>query len=438
MDFLAAKPLPRFLRSSPLCVLLGFMLSLAACSPGRQPIPAGVVPSPKRLTQADEQYGRQVLQELTEKYPLDYNHPRSNEVRSIVDRLTRAAHADSDPWQVYVLRDAQFKNAAATRGNHVFIWTGIMDSAHSEGELATILAHEISHVLAGHTEPDPSEQVRQMVVGLGAMAAGVAASYATQGTILGGSVGDLASGLTQEVGNGILTYPQSRANELEADRVGLLLLADAGYDPQSAIDFWSRAVHDPDFSASLPFLSSHPPAEERLAQLEQLLPAARERAHLAPPSGPGPLGSNPAGSHTAPSVTAAPHRTVEARPVRLPEPPPSGQSGRNDTFAVTLPPPSTSGLGPPYAAEVPQEYRVLQPRTILYDRSSVSSHQRGEFSEGALLRGTPAGPGWIHVELPDRGYLRSTAVRPTKDEQPTPPIRTDSRTEPPASSGRAY
>lgn len=235
-----------------------------------------------------------------------------------------------------------------------------------------------------------------MIIGIGAMAASVAASYATRSSILGNTVGDLASGVTKEVGSGVLLYPQSRENELEADRIGLFLLADAGYDPRAAIDFWARAVDDPDFSASLPFFSSHPPARERLAQLQQLLPSAEQR--FARRGNPG----TPAQAWSAgvPSV----HPPVGSTR-GLPPPP--------DTFAVTLPAPSGSGLAPTLAATLSQEFRVEHEGAVLYERPSTSSRAVGEFRRGAVLQGRPYGKGWVRVEIPDRGYLSERSVAQT-------------------------
>ncbi|MCB0360485.1 MAG: M48 family metallopeptidase, partial [Bdellovibrionales bacterium] len=220
----------------------------------------------------EEQYGHQVLQELSQQWPLDYNDPRLDTVVRIVDRLTAAANANADPWHVYLFRAPDIKNAAATRGNHVFVWSGMLDYVQSDEELATVLAHEIAHVLAGHTDPDPNEAIRKMLIGLGAAAAGIAVSQSA-----GSQWGQITSSLTQEVGSGFLVNPYSREREAEADHIGLFLMADAHYDPRAAVEFWKRAQNDPAFSSSLEFFSTHPLAEDRAAQLQSFLPAALDR-----------------------------------------------------------------------------------------------------------------------------------------------------------------
>ncbi|MDD2943928.1 MAG: M48 family metalloprotease, partial [bacterium] len=185
----------------------------------------GEIPEARPLKPDEEQYGHQVLQALTEQYELDYNHPRYNEVVGIVEKLTAAAGADKDPWHVFILRDNNLKNAAATRGNHVFVWTGMLDYTSSEAELATVLSHEIAHVLARHTDPDPNEEARKLLVQVGAMAAAMAAAGATSSYQASQIVGNLTGTVTQEVASGMLIYPYTRDMELEADSLGMFIMA---------------------------------------------------------------------------------------------------------------------------------------------------------------------------------------------------------------------
>ncbi len=250
-------------KTATLCILF---LSLLACAPQRRPLPLGQIPQPTKVTAQDEQAGHQILGELSQKYELDYNHPRRNEVDVIVRRLTEAIGASTYPWHVNVFSDPTVKNAAATKGNHIFVWTGIIDSTKNEDELAGILAHEIAHVLLKHTEPTDGETFRRVMIQIGAAALGTAAMVAVGGT--GADMaGKIASSATQSVGEGLLINPYTRSKELEADVVGLYLVKKAGYNPEGVLNFWKRALYDPAFSSSIPFLSTHPPAQERLTQL---------------------------------------------------------------------------------------------------------------------------------------------------------------------------
>ena len=257
-----------------LIAIVGVVALSTGCSAGRRPIPAGEIPRQDTVLASDEEYGHEVLSSLVEKFPLDNDDTRINRVRDMVEKLAKAAGADQNPWQVYVLRDDSLKNAAATRGNYVFIWTGMLNTVQSDGELAAILSHEIAHVLAGHPQPTPDEEVREMVSGVaGTIAGGI---LSNQGAI--GPLADLAEMAVGEVMKAVLVNPEQQRKELEADQIGLFILADAGYNPEEALGFWERAKSDPELSGgSLLFLSTHPSSADRLEKLKKFLPEALER-----------------------------------------------------------------------------------------------------------------------------------------------------------------
>lgn len=249
-------------------------LFAAGCSTNRRAFFPGEVPEQKIVSSSDEQYGHEVFNTLLDQYELDNHDEYINRVRSITDRLTEKVNPNQNQWHVHVLVDDEMRNAAATRGNYVFVWTGMLKAASSDEELATVIAHEIGHVLAGHTEPTPEEEVNEMIAGI----AGLATGAVVQSTGRGGILADLADSLIRESVKALIVNPEQQRKELEADQMGLFIMADAGYDPQSAIDFWDRVQHDPAFSEfPIEFLSSHPSSERRLEALKKLLPEAQSR-----------------------------------------------------------------------------------------------------------------------------------------------------------------
>ncbi|MFM1847572.1 MAG: hypothetical protein RL417_1046, partial [Pseudomonadota bacterium] len=262
------------------------LLVLAGCAPQRPPIPPGEIPQAIPVAATDEQYGQTVLAELVERYPLSQDDAAIERVREIADRLTTAAHASREPWHVYVLEGQDLKNAAATRGNYIFVWTGMLSSVKNDEELATVMAHEIGHVLAGHTAPDPHEEVSRMIAGVAGAVTGHTVS--SRG---GGPLANIASSLVEAAIEAVLINPTSQSRELEADHIGLFLMADAGYDPTVGIEFWRRAQFDPALGgAPLEFLSSHPSTEERFTQLQEHLGRAEERFHASKNGSPRPPG----------------------------------------------------------------------------------------------------------------------------------------------------
>ena len=388
---------------------------VTGCAASRPPVPVGTIPEASPVTPEEENYGHEVLQTLSQKWQLDYNHPRYQNVVDVVEKLTKAIGADKDPWHVYVLKDDSFKNAAASRGNHVFVWTGMINSTQNDEELATIIGHEIGHVLAHHNDPDPNESMRELLVQAAAIAAGIAVAQVTRNPYISDDAGRLAQELSQQVGNAIAVYPFSRDKELEADQIGLYLMAEAKYDPQQAVAFWTRAAADPAFSSSLEFFSTHPPAGDRLVRLKQLLPDAEQRYQdrlagrttVRPTGKPGQdsfdvsstLGSGGANTQPAPPPAAPPYSA------------PSSGSGSGPSSGAGSGPASNSGSG--FAAGAPLDrgdWRVTSRRAVLFTRPEVTSRKLGEFSRGTIISNAELDGDWLHVRQPDEGYLRTKDV----------------------------
>ena len=251
--------------------LLLATLALCSCSTGRAPIPPGEIPAPKPVTEAAEQYGHTVLSQLTERYPLSNDDAAIGRVRALVDRLSVAARADQDPWHVYVLQGADVRNAAATRGNHMFVWTGLLNTAQNDGELVTVLAHEMGHLLADHPTPTSAEEATQAVPQVAGTVTRAVISH--QGSIA--IVAQLAEIVVAQALTAMLVNPESQRQELEADIIGMHLMAEAGFQPENALRFWERIQNVPYFSGNgLSFLSSHPSSEARIENLRANLPEA--------------------------------------------------------------------------------------------------------------------------------------------------------------------
>lgn len=345
-------------------LLLPLILLLSACGSTRQPIPPGVIPEEQDVIAADEQYGHQVLESLTQNYPLDRDDARINRVRDIVDRLTKAAHADRNPWHVYVLQGDNFKNAAATRGNFIFVWTGILNTTQSDEELATILAHEIGHVLAGHTAPDPSEESSRIIAGIAGAATGQI--VAQRGL---GPVADLAEAIIKASLEALLLNPDQQVKELEADQIGIFMMADAGYNPQGAIDFWQHVQTDPEFSdVPLQFMSSHPSSSDRLERLKSFLSEATERFMLA-----------------ANMIT---------------KPAPAAESNPNPTKS------------PQKKHRTLETWEVVDHETPVFEAMNTSSKLVSNLALGTNASVKGMRGGWLYVESPVRGYAEGSHFSP--------------------------
>src|SRR5207249_7504930 len=163
-------------------------------------------------------------------------------------------------WQVIVIKDDKTMNAFALPGGKIAVYTGIFPIAKNEAGLAAILGHEVTHALARHG----AERMSQgLLTQLGLEAANIAlASQGTSPIVM--QTDTTALGLGANLG---VLLPFSRAHESEADYIGLLLAAQAGYDPREAVRVWER-MEQVSKGQPAEFLSTHPSHGTRIQQLE--------------------------------------------------------------------------------------------------------------------------------------------------------------------------
>lgn len=257
--------------------LVGLLICVVVCSgcgAARARVPIGTVPVAAQTTAEDEQYGEEVLRQLTMQYPLSRNEALISRTRRIVGQLTDARKDLSDAyWHVYVL-EGDIMNAAATRGNFIFIWSKMLQTVPADEEIAAVLAHEIGHVLAGHPMPNPAEQANEMITGV----AGMATREVLSASPSIGPFAGIAGALVEGALGALIVNPESQRKELEADQIGLFLMSDAGFHPAAAVRFWENASNNPSFGSAGPeILSSHPSSTKRRSELERLLPFAQRR-----------------------------------------------------------------------------------------------------------------------------------------------------------------
>lgn len=166
-------------------------------------------------------------------------------------------------WEFNLIKEDNTANAFCMPGGRVVVYTGILPFTKNEEGLAVVIGHEVAHAIAKHGEERMSQE---MLVNFGGMALSKAMSeksQATQDLFL--SVYGVGTNL------GVL-LPYSRKHELEADRVGLILMARAGYDPNKAVSFWKDMSSGG--SASPEFLSTHPSDSTRISEIQKYIPEA--------------------------------------------------------------------------------------------------------------------------------------------------------------------
>lgn len=186
-----------------------------------------------------------------------------NRVKRIINKLSSAASVYQE-LDVYTVDGGDDVNAFAMGGNTIVVYQELINRLPDDEELAVILGHEMAHILGQHNS-DRTEQKRGAAWGLVSAAVGAAVTIATDGSTL---AADLAQTGTQVVGAGVVKS-YGRAMEHEADHIGMLLMAKAGYDPATAITVWGKADTVLGKGGSLSFFSSHPSHGNRKERLEQ-------------------------------------------------------------------------------------------------------------------------------------------------------------------------
>ena len=163
-------------------------------------------------------------------------------------------------WEFVVFDEPKTVNAFALPGGKVGVYTGLLNLASSDDEVATVIGHEIAHVTARHGAERMSQGLVAGLVGAGVELGTAETKYADLARVLYGAT---ATGAT-------LAF--SRGNESEADYIGLRYAAKAGYNPMAAITFWRKMAAAKDGQQHWKWLSTHPPHTERIADLQKSMP----------------------------------------------------------------------------------------------------------------------------------------------------------------------
>jgi metalloendopeptidase OMA1, mitochondrial len=213
----------------------------------------------------ETQLGYDAYKETLKKQQLSTRQDWQTQLKRVGQRIAGVAQKPEYKWEFNVIQGKEI-NAFALPGGKVAFWEGIMPVAQDDTGIAVIMGHEVAHAIARHG----AERMSQT---MGAQAIG---------QILSAGVGQVNPALREDFLNlygagasiGVL-MPWGRAQESEADQIGLTLMAKAGYDPAAAITFWQRMSK---VSGGKPpeFLSTHPSDETRIAQLRAWLPEAMQ------------------------------------------------------------------------------------------------------------------------------------------------------------------
>lgn len=246
-------------------------VAIAACAPVRTTEPGAVgverkqymLVSEKQVEEAAALAYAEELRKAAQKGALNISKAQLDRVRGITTRLipqTAVFRPDALGWKWEVnLQTSSSLNAYCMPAGKIMVYTGLIEQLNlTDAELATVVGHEIAHALREHGRERISRAYGQQIAlwGLAQIA----------------GLGERAVDLANMVAEVTFTLPHSREQEAEADRIGLELIARAGYDPRAAVAVWRKMTQA---SGARPpeFLSTHPTSELRIKDIESHLPA---------------------------------------------------------------------------------------------------------------------------------------------------------------------
>lgn len=218
--------------------------------------------SQKDAERGAAQFYAKEKQKYAAKAALNPDMTQTARVRNIAQNLIHQVgvfrpDARNWQWEVNVLQSNEL-NAYCAAGGKIAVYSGLIEKLElSDDELASVMGHEIAHALREHSREAMSQAMAQQM------------GIAVLGMAL--NMGSLSQAVLDNATTVAIQLPNSRAKEIEADRIGLELTARAGYDPSGAVSVWGKMMasggaHPPQF------LSTHPNPESRMQDIENYLP----------------------------------------------------------------------------------------------------------------------------------------------------------------------
>jgi predicted Zn-dependent protease len=211
----------------------------------------------------ESQMGLQAYDDVKKKNKISTDPAINATVQRVGKRIAAAAEKPEWDWQFTVIDDPQTVNAFCLPGGKIAVYTGILPLTKDDAGLAVVLGHETAHALAHHGAERMSDQTLMSV---------------PLAILLQGESEESQQLAQAAFGIGI-ALPFSRTQESEADHIGLILMAKAGYNPESAVSFWQRMAEVMQGKAPPAFLSDHPSDSQRIQKIKDELPEASKYYH---------------------------------------------------------------------------------------------------------------------------------------------------------------
>ena len=256
-----------------LCCAAIACVCLGACAVQQMRVDQNAIPTAMSPSGAEEAFGRRVFRSLSEDYALDTSSLRRYQLSDVFTHLAESAMVNPNDWHVFLFDAPDIADVRAVPGNYVFIWSGLFDLVEDESELAGLIACEIAHGLARHTDPVEFNGASELLFSLTDVATTIGLLMLTQG-----AVNISSTGMTRWVYMKAAdldpvdrVYDDGQVEDMVA--IAMMILEASDYSPDGLLRFWRRVDSNSLLHDKAERLSREIPPEERVAILEYFTPS---------------------------------------------------------------------------------------------------------------------------------------------------------------------
>ena len=254
-----------------LAALLVVCMVVSSCTLKPTYLAPSFIPEDLPLSPKETQWGDKLYADFDKKFQYSDDTQRIAQLERIVDHLSHAAGSGYSNWQVHLLDTPEIVDVRAVPGNRIFVWSGLYDAIANEDELAGLLAYEIAHDLARHTDPVRFNMMSDLLFQIGSMAGSAALMIASQGAVN-------LSGLdwmklihieAHDLGPEERYY--NEAEEQQAATIAMMMLQRSECRPEALVEFYWRTLEEYPDAPLFTRLHRNMPPEQRLDLLENLM-----------------------------------------------------------------------------------------------------------------------------------------------------------------------
>lgn len=262
----------KLLRQSKVwCAALACLL-LAGCAVQQKRAQQGLIPVAFVPTEQEVAFGKRIFTSLSEDYPVDTGSTRYERLSGVFNHLAESASVDPGDWRVVLFDAPEIADIRAVQGNYIFVWSGVFDAIEDDDELAGLLACEMAHELAGHTDPVEFDIASELLFSIADAATTVGVLLLTQGVVNIGGAGVTRWAYVEAADLDPVdrVYKDEQVEDMAA--IALLILEASDYSTEGLRRFWKRAGSDALLQEKVKRLSREIPPQERVAILQSVVP----------------------------------------------------------------------------------------------------------------------------------------------------------------------